>query len=468
MLCPGPDPVDELRRRLAAAPGAGPRRIVFVDQFEELFTACDHPDEREGFVADLLALASADLPTIVIVAVRSDELGRCAEHPELVERMAGNDVLVGPMSDDELGRAVEGPARRCGLEVEPGLVDAVVTDVADRPGALPLLSTVLLETWERRQGRRLTLAGYREAGGVEGAVARLAESAYARLNPAQQRAARRLLLHLADVGPGRQADLRRRVPLAEILFADDADAAVALDILVARRLVTVGEGTAEVTHEALLREWPRLKDWLEADVEGRRLHQHLVAQAAGWEESGRHPSELLRGPRLVAALDWAEGHRDDLGPREAAFLETSRAEAQRGTTEAHHRADEQIRVNRRLRRRLALLAAVTAVAVVAGVLAVNQRNRADAVARRADALRLATEAGAIPTTQLDRALLVARQAWQLDDSTETRSALLTVLQRSPRLSHFLPGLAQGVDAADVSNDGSTVAVAGSDSSRPPV
>jgi DNA-binding SARP family transcriptional activator/energy-coupling factor transporter ATP-binding protein EcfA2 len=433
VLCPGAHPADELRRRLAVAPGAasGSRRVVFVDQLEELFTACDQPGEREEFVADLLGMGSADQPTTVIVAVRSDELGRCAEHPELAERMAGNDVLVGPMSDDELRRAVEGPARRCGLEIEPGLAGAVATDVADRPAALPLLSTALLETWERRQGRRLSLADYRQAGGVEGAVARLAESAYARMNPGQQRAARRLLLQLADVRPGGQADLRRRAPLTEILSADDADAAVALDILVARRLVTVGEGTAEVTHEALLREWPRLKDWLEADMEGRRLHRHMVTQAAAWEESGRHASELLRGPRLAAALDWAEGHRDDLGPREAVYLESSRAEAERETTEAHLRADEQLRVNRRLRRRLTLLAVVTAVAVVAGVLAVNQSNRADAVARRADALRMATEAVATPATQLDRALLVARQAWQLDDSSETRSALLTVLQRSP-------------------------------------
>src|SRR6202011_1236404 len=135
-------------------------------------------------------------------------------------------------------------------------------------------------------------------------------------NPPQQRAARRLLLHLADVGQGRPADLRRRVPLTEILAVDDADAAVALDVLVGRRLLSVGEGTAEVTHEALLREWHRLRDWLEADVEGRRLHQHVAAQAAVWDESGRHPAELLRGPRLAAALEWAGGHGDDLSPRE--------------------------------------------------------------------------------------------------------------------------------------------------------
>jgi DNA-binding SARP family transcriptional activator len=461
-MYPGSHPLKELRRNLGAADVACARRIIFVDQFEELFTACGDRAEREAFVRDLLALISGEPPTTLIVAVRSDELGRCAEIQELADQMAGNDVLVGPMSLDELARAVEGPARRAGLEVEPGLTSAVVADVADRPGALPLMSTALLETWERRHGRLLTLAGYQEAGGVQGAVARLAESAYARLNPAQQRAARRIFLHLADVGPGRPADLRRRVPLGEILSGDDADTAVALDVLVGRRLLTVGEGTAEVTHEAVLREWPRLKDWLEADVEGRRIHHRLAAQAAAWEEADRHPSELLRGPRLVGGLEWAAGHADDLNAREAAFLDTSRAEAERETTEAHRRADDQVRVNRRLRRRLALLAILAAVAVIAGALAIKQRDRADAVARRSDALRLATEAVSTPANQLDRALLMARQAWQLNDSTETRSAMLTVLQRSPSLARFLPLVGSGVDAADVTRDGSTVAVASSD------
>ena len=252
------------------------------------------------------------------------------------------------------------------------------------------------------------------------------------------------------------------MPLTQIVAADDADAAVALDALVGRRLLTVGHGTVEVTHEALLREWPRLRDWLEADVEGRRLHQRFTAQATAWEESGHDRSELLRGPRLSAALDWAETHREDLNARESTFLERSRAEAVRETTEARRQAEQQVRVNKRLRRRLALVGLVAAVAVAAGVLAVGQSRRATAAARRADGLRLATESAALPADQLERALLIARQAWQLDDSTDTRSALLTALQRSPRLARFLPGLSAGVDAADASRDGNTVAVVGSD------
>ena len=461
-LHPGRHPLMELRRRLGDTHDSAPRRIIFVDQFEELFTTCDDQKERASFVAALLALVPVDPPTTVVLAIRSDQLGHCAEYPDLVERMAGNDILVGPMSHDQLRMAVEGPARQTGLEVETGLADTIIDDVSDRSGALPLLSTALLETWERRRSRTLTLAGYHAAGGVEGAVARLAESAYDHLSPSQQRAARRILLHLATVTPGRPPDLRRGVPLTEIVAPDDADAAVALDVLVGRRLLSVGEGTVEVTHEALLREWPRLSDWLEADVEGRRLHQHLASQATAWEQSGRHRSELLRGPRLSAALEWVETHREDLSARESTFLEQSRAEAERETTEARRQAQQQIRVNKRLRRRLVLVGLVAGVAVITGLLAVRQSSRATAAARRADGLRLASEAVAVPADQLDRALLIARQAWQLDDSTDTRSALLTVLQRSPRLARFLPGLGAGVDAADVSRDGNTVAVVSSD------
>ena len=180
-LHPGRHPLMELQRRLGGGYDSVSRRIIFIDQFEELFSACEDRREREDYVAALLALLPADPPTIVLLAIRSDQLGHFAEYPDLAERMAGNDVLVGPMSHDQLRMAVEGPALQNGLEIETGLASTIVDDVAGRPGALPLLSTALLETWERRRGRMLTLAGYNAAGGVEGAVARLAESTYARL-----------------------------------------------------------------------------------------------------------------------------------------------------------------------------------------------------------------------------------------------------------------------------------------------
>ena len=193
LLRPGERPLDELRRVLVsgakdplaealdALPADG-RLLLAVDQLEELFTACRSDAERAAF-ADTLARAAADPDgrAVVVVALRADFYGRFAAYPALAELLGGNHVLVGPMQASELRRAVELPAGRVGLRVEPELSDALVDDVEGEPGALPLLSTALLELWQKRQDNTLTLAAYRESGGVHGAVARLAEGTYARI-----------------------------------------------------------------------------------------------------------------------------------------------------------------------------------------------------------------------------------------------------------------------------------------------
>ena len=292
---------------------------MFVDQFEETFTAGADRGEQEEFIGRLLDLV--DRPdTAVVLAIRADHLGRCATFPELADRLTGNDVLVGPMRDSELRRTVELPAQRAGLEIEPGLVEVIVGDVAGRAGALPLLSTALAETWERREARALTLAGYRAAGGVNGALARMAEDAYAALPAGPRAAARRLLLRLCDAGDEGDLSLRRRLPVAEAADEHDADARAALETLADRRLLTIDSDAVEVAHEALLREWPRLRTWLDEDVQGRRLHRRLHDAARSWEAAGHDPSELYRGTRLSAASDWATSHDDELSHAEGAFL----------------------------------------------------------------------------------------------------------------------------------------------------
>ena len=194
---------------------------------------------------------------MVVLGIRGDFYGRCAEYPDLSGLMSSNNLLVGPMRRDELRRAIELPARRAGLRVEPALVSALVGDVADEPGGLPLLSTTLVELWEERSGRALRRSSYDRSGGVSGAVARLAERAYRRLNPPQRERARAILLRLTDAE--QPAPVRRRVPISELETERDPDAAAALAVLTESRLVTVDEGAVEVAHEALLREWPRLR-----------------------------------------------------------------------------------------------------------------------------------------------------------------------------------------------------------------
>jgi hypothetical protein len=209
LIRPGAHPMAELAPAIEAAKG-GPA-VLAVDQFEELFTICDDEAERAQFVAGLVALARAsEGQGAIAIAMRADYYGRCADYPELARMLAASHVLVGPMRDDELRRAVECPAKRAQLVVEPDLVDALVSDVRDEPGALPLLSTALLELWQDLDGtRRLRHAAYLESGGVRGAVARLGERAYAALDRSQQEIARRVLLRLAPVDEEGAVERRR-------------------------------------------------------------------------------------------------------------------------------------------------------------------------------------------------------------------------------------------------------------------
>jgi WD40 repeat protein/DNA-binding SARP family transcriptional activator/energy-coupling factor transporter ATP-binding protein EcfA2 len=409
-LCPGAHPTEELAARLDRAPAGGAPQAVLVDQFEETFTLGAGPGEQVEFIDRLLAL-SREPSTTVVLAVRADHLGRCAAHAELATQLAGNDVLVGPMRDSELRRTVELPAKRAGLEIEAGLVEVIVGDVAGRAGALPLLSTALAETWERREGRRLTLVGYRAAGGVNGALARLAEDGYAAIPAPARPAARRILLRLCDAGEDAAFDLRRRLPLADVVDDSDHDGRAALDALADRRLLAVDGDTVEVAHESLLREWPRLRTWLEEDVEGRRLHRRLADAARAWDADGRDPSELYRGTQLDLAADWAAGHADAPNRIERAFLDTSLS----------GRDAERRREARRVRRLRALLVAVAlalVVALVAGAIAVRQRNRATDQGRLAEARELAAAAVANLDVDPERSVLLALAAVDRTDSAD--------------------------------------------------
>jgi len=435
VMRPGLHPARALARALDELPPEG-LCVLAVDQFEEIFTTCQGEAERAAVVEGLLRCArDARRRTLVVLAIRGDFYGHCAAYPELSRALDANQMLVGPMHAEELQRAIELPARRAGLHVQPELVDALVADVKGEPGGLPLFSTALLELWEHRRGDALTLDAYAETGGVRGAVARLAEGAYGRLDAAGQAQARRILLRLSG-----EDDTRVRVPI------DEVEGPV-LHELAAERLVTLGNGEAEIAHEALLREWPRLRAWQDEDAEGRRLQRHLSQAVRAWEEGERDAAELYRGSRLAAALEWA--HDDELNAHERDFLAASRAAAEQA-------AERERRVNRRLRILLAGAGALLAVAVVAGAVAVSQRGEARDAALTADAQRLGAEA--LSQERLDQALLLARAGVQLDASTATRSNLLSVLLRQPAALGDLRGDGWQLYAVAVTDDGKLVAI----------
>ncbi|OIJ92011.1 WD40 repeat domain-containing protein [Streptomyces colonosanans] len=295
------------------------RPVVIVDQFEEAFTLCFDEANRRAFIQLLHAACTPaepgdQAPVLVVLGVRADFYEQCLGYPELADALQHRHMVLGPLTTAELREAVIGPAKAVGLELEPGLAELIVQEVSDDgprgahdAGALPLLSHALFSTWQRRKAGRLTLAGYRAAGGIQGAVAATAERAWSGLDPAARTAARLLLLRLVRLGEDTQATRRRgtRRQLAEE-STDPGKTEESLEALVRARLVTLDAETVEITHEALLHAWPRLRDWIDEDRHGHLLRQRLEEDGRAWEGSNRDTSLLYRGSRLEQAHSWAE------------------------------------------------------------------------------------------------------------------------------------------------------------------
>jgi WD40 repeat protein/DNA-binding SARP family transcriptional activator/energy-coupling factor transporter ATP-binding protein EcfA2 len=428
---------------------SGERLVLVADQFEEVFASSVPEDERRAYI-DVLVDAAWDSSqrAVVLIALRADFFGHLASYVELADLVGPNHVLLGPMSPHELRRAIEGPAERTCLLVEPPLVDALVDDISGEPGGLPLLSTALLDLWHEREQHTLTLAAYERLGGVHAAVGHHAEAAFLSLGEDDRLVARRILLRLVDGGDG-EALTRRRVSREE-LDADDGRVARVLATLVDARLLVADAETFELVHESLFERWPRLVDWVEEDAQGRRVHRHLTRAAIEWEAGDRDPSELYRGARLAATLEWANSVGGEVGLNrlESEFVAQSRAAF--------------ARANRRLRALLTLAVGLLVAALVAGGIALAARGSARRQETAAVAQRLGAQALVEP--RLDRALLLAREGVELDDSVATRSNLLAALLKSPAALAVLHGGGARVLDDARSPDGRTLVVRGDDGS----
>ncbi|MFE9722024.1 hypothetical protein ACFYQ5_00040 [Streptomyces sp. NPDC005794] len=366
-LFPGSDPLAELTRRIpelapvlsaAEEPGTPPFAhlardafskwahretsssracpVVIVDQFEETFTLCSDEADRGTFIQLLHAActpadADGSAPVLVVLGIRADLYEQCLGYPELADALQHRHMVLGPLTTAELREAVTSPAKAVGLGLEPGLAELIVREVsADGPrgthaGVLPLLSHALLATWQRRSAGRLTLAGYSAAGGIQGAVAATAERAWSSLGPAARTAARLLLLRLVRLGEDTQATRRRetRRQLAEE-STDPDKTEESLEALVHARLVTLDAENVEITHEALLHAWPRLRDWIDEDRNGNLLRQQLEEDGRAWESANRDASLLYRGSRLEQAGSWEKSAGEGFLTRSAVdFLAAS-------------------------------------------------------------------------------------------------------------------------------------------------
>ncbi|MDX2549037.1 helix-turn-helix domain-containing protein [Streptomyces sp. WI04-05B] len=417
VLTPGATPAATHGRLLAPQEGE-PDSWVVVDQFEEIYTLCRDRAERARFIDLLLAAQEPGSRLRVVVAVRADFYGRCAEHRGLVDALRDVQLLVAPMTRAELREAVVKPAAAAGLLVERALTARLVEEVVDQPGALPMLSHALLETWRRRRGRTLTMTSYESAGGVHGAIATTAEHVYGQLSPAQARTARQMLLRLIEPGQG-AADTRRPVERAELEEWSDPEVPAVVEELARARLVIADANGVELAHEALMTCWPRLRGWIEEDRERLRHHRRLTEAARTWQELGRDPGTLYRGTHLVRAEDFfaRPGQRDELTSSERAFL-TAALDAR----EAERRVAT--RTTRRARRLVAALSATLAVALIAGMVAWQQHRTSRQEATDTAARRVAAVADAMRTTDPRTAMLLSVAAWRIAPLPETRSALL--------------------------------------------
>jgi WD40 repeat protein/DNA-binding XRE family transcriptional regulator len=469
--------------------------MLVVDQFEELFTLCRSHTEQIAFVNNLIAAAfEPDSPTIVVIALRADFYAHCADFADLRQALAQHQEYIGPMTPEELCQAIEEPARRGHWEYESGLIDLLLHDVGDEPGALPLLSHALLETWQRRRGRTLTLSGYLASGGVRGAIAETAESVFHdQLDRQQQLIARQIFLRLTELGEGTQ-DTRRRATLIELVPNPQLRLSVesVLKTLADARLITTSEGVAEVAHEALIREWPTLREWLADDREGLRLHRHLTEAAQEWERLDRDRDSLYRGARLAQAVEWANTHAGELNALERTFLEASQALAQQEEVEREaqrqrqleaaqklaesesRRAEEQARSARQLRRRARYLTGAFIVALVMALAAVffgAQARQTTVTAQNDRRIATARELAAAALNNLsidpERSILLALQA-----VTTTRAVDGTVLPEAEEALHrsivaspirmTLTGHGTRVLSADYRPDGKHLATIGDD------
>jgi WD40 repeat protein/transcriptional regulator with XRE-family HTH domain len=446
------------------------RPTLMVDQFEEVFTLCPDEAERREFISALCELARTAL---VVLALRADFYDRAIRYPGLASALQARQVVLGPMTAEQVRSAVTEPARLARVDVEEGLVGLLLSDLAPRdavrpstrntaqgayePGALPLLSHAMLSSWEHSHGGTLAISDYLASGGIRDAVSRTAERVYGSLSPEEQRLARHLflrLVHVADDVPPSRAT----VQLSELRDwggASDADADVMLARFVDERMITVDADAAQITHDALLTAWPRLRSWIDTGMDGLRTRMRITEGARAWQDAGREKAALWRGSQLAVARDWAvdRGNRASLSTLAAEFVSASVAED----------SARELAERRRTRRLQGTVAALTALVVVVCLLAgyaFRQRQEATVAQNDANSREIAIEAGQVRGQDPPLAAQLSVAAYRIARSPQATASLLESTG-SPSAARIVDssGIVQSVST---SPDHKLLAAAGAD------
>ena len=286
--------------------------------------------------------------------MRADFLAQAALYTPLAEIVSDHQFLVSPLDEADTRRVIEAPAQSVGLRFEDGLVERILREFGNEPGALPLLEDALLQLFEHRKDAVLTQQAYEQIGGVQGALAKRADDLYQQFTPEQQAIARRILLRLTQPGEG-TADTRRRAAKRE-LWSQAEEQPIAeqvIETFTNARLLTVNQETdaseqVDVAHEALIRGWPRLGRWISEDRAGLRLHRRLTEAATEWQRERRSEDFLYRRARLAQAVEWREVNETSLNELERAFLDASIAREKRADEEEKERQQEREEQLRRI------------------------------------------------------------------------------------------------------------------------
>lgn len=437
IFTPGKYPLEKLEQALANRE-PGKTFLLFIDQFEELFTLGSDESQQREFISKITEEATqTDRDTRVIVAIRGDFLDRCAGYEEtanLINCTQPTTYLVTPMTTAELTEAIEQPAEKHAIAFESGLVEQIIIDVVNQAGALPLLQYALAELWrvcvtDSTQGQtQLTFEGYEQIRGVKGALEKRADELYQNLAEADQKFVRCLFLELVQLGENQEVT-RRHASWQDL--RDKADSQEQLERVTRQlanwnqRLIITDENKVEVAHEALLSEWRRLREWIEDNRDNLRLERRLEGDCQEWNRKNRPEGLLLTGTWLAAIDDWVNGEQPRLSLLKSEFLRESLGRRDRQIQEKV----EQER--KRTRFAIASLIAVTGLTILTGTAWISaERGQIIALSQASEAKFILNRDALDPLVEALKAATRLKQIGWVPGNKEVREQVMETLTQA--------------------------------------
>jgi len=443
------------------------RVVLVIDQFEEIFTRCPDDTERYKFF-DCLLGALAHNQLCLVIVMRIDFLGKCTEHEYagLARYIQDNLVMVKPMTPAELEQAIIEPAKQVGLNVERSLVKQILKEVENSPGHLPLLQYTLSELWKtRRNPDWITFDEYNKLGGVNETLKNRADAIYESLSPQEQATAQWIFLELTQLGEGTE-DTRKQVFKSDLITAKHSEAIVdkTLEYLADKRLVVTkalkergyekkSVTVVDVAHEALIRHWPQLREWLNENRDALRKKREIETAAKEWEAYNKSKGSLLKNPKLNTAKDYLTRYANKVP--------------------LSNLAQEFVQKSIKHKQTISLIwtgIGVVVILVLAGFgfyarvqwIEAEEQSQILLIEKLGTQSVLATQFPSDSNGYYEQALLLAIQAFKEKDIGTSRSNLLRVLQAKKQRKAFLYGHSEPVNSVAFSPDGHTLASGSSD------